>query len=455
MRRARGALGVLAVAGGIGFAFHGAPTRADVVDTGAVGPFTLSPTNTLLWISFFGQPGSRTIDGGSRVDAYQGVVLATLAGPSGELRVTGAGSELVLAGGGILGTPIVSTNLLEIGAEGTGLVSIDAGGQIRVDSEDRLGGGALLGTLPGSAGHLVVDGADSQLRVLGTNGARLEVAREGSGLVEIASGGRVEAPVAVVGTTAGGVGEIRLAGGVLAAPEVVLGAGGTLAGEGDVEGSLEVLGGAVRPEERLHLTGSLALGCATQAPAECPGGLLALRVASASAFDRLAVDGLARLLAGSLEIEFVGGFVPPPGAQIPLFELAPGASLEIDPALALVFAGVPPAVAGQLSLGPDGVLERAAPDTDGDGVADPLDNCTLVPNANQRDTNQDGFGNLCDSDFDGNRFVNTLDLAYFRSRFLTADPHADLDGSGVVNLLDLQRFRAQFFKPPGPSGLVP
>ncbi|MFK8016193.1 MAG: S8 family serine peptidase, partial [Gammaproteobacteria bacterium] len=37
--------------------------------------------------------------------------------------------------------------------------------------------------------------------------------------------------------------------------------------------------------------------------------------------------------------------------------------------------------------------DDCAVDTDGDGVADSADNCTLIANADQRDTNGDGFGN--------------------------------------------------------------
>src|SRR5690606_6829295 len=40
-------------------------------------------------------------------------------------------------------------------------------------------------------------------------------------------------------------------------------------------------------------------------------------------------------------------------------------------------------------------------DRDGDGVPDALDNCIRIPNPDQRDTNGDGFGNVCDADVDG------------------------------------------------------
>jgi hypothetical protein len=95
------------------------------------------------------------------------------------------------------------------------------------------------------------------------------------------------------------------------------------------------------------------------------------------------------------------------------------------------------------------------PDQDGDGMPDACDDCTLVANADQRDSNGDGYGNLCDADLDQDGTTNLADLALFRARFLTTDPHADLDGSGSVNLLDLALFRQRFLRPPGPSGLAP
>ena len=94
-------------------------------------------------------------------------------------------------------------------------------------------------------------------------------------------------------------------------------------------------------------------------------------------------------------------------------------------------------------------------DSDRDGVIDRKDNCLLVPNPAQRDTDGDLYGNYCDPDFDGNLIVNAADLSYMKTRFFTPDPDADLDGSGVVNAADLAILKSFFFKPPGPSGLVP
>ena len=94
-------------------------------------------------------------------------------------------------------------------------------------------------------------------------------------------------------------------------------------------------------------------------------------------------------------------------------------------------------------------------DADGDGVDDASDNCTLVPNPAQRDTDADGYGNFCDPDFDNDLVVNAGDLAYLKSAFFSTAALADLNGDGVVNAGDLAILKSFFFKPPGPSGLVP
>ncbi|MDF1555614.1 MAG: dockerin type I domain-containing protein [Deferrisomatales bacterium] len=105
-----------------------------------------------------------------------------------------------------------------------------------------------------------------------------------------------------------------------------------------------------------------------------------------------------------------------------------------------------PGVTFAVQLGPDG---------DADTFADFADNCTLVANLDQRDTDGDGYGNRCDPDFNNDGGVNFADLAYLKSRFLSGDPDADLNGDGGVNFGDLAILKSMFLGPPGPSGLVP
>lgn len=95
-------------------------------------------------------------------------------------------------------------------------------------------------------------------------------------------------------------------------------------------------------------------------------------------------------------------------------------------------------------------------DQDGDGVWNSDDNCTLVANPSQCDSDGDGFGNHCDGDFDNNGVVNSFDLSFMRTNFgaSVGDPFhaADLDCNGVVNTFDLSKLRSSFGTAPGPEG---
>ena len=100
------------------------------------------------------------------------------------------------------------------------------------------------------------------------------------------------------------------------------------------------------------------------------------------------------------------------------------------------------------------VYEVDAPDTDDDGVIDSADNCLAIANADQRDTDGDGLGNLCDADLSQDCVVNVIDLGQLRTVFFTSDADADLNGDGTVNVQDLGLMRSQFFSAPGPSGIA-
>src|SRR5690606_31616807 len=107
-------------------------------------------------------------------------------------------------------------------------------------------------------------------------------------------------------------------------------------------------------------------------------------------------------------------------------------------------------------------------DRDGDGIPDALDNCIRVPNPDQRDTDGDGFGNVCDADVDGDGRVTTswgvisppsqrgdLERIQLTIDAGAYDPHHDLNGDGVVDALDASWALMGIFQPPGPSGLAP
>lgn len=99
------------------------------------------------------------------------------------------------------------------------------------------------------------------------------------------------------------------------------------------------------------------------------------------------------------------------------------------------------------------VLDPPPPDSDGDGIADSSDNCTLVANADQRDADADGIGSVCDPDLDQSCTVNFDDLGLLKAVFFTSDPNADFNNSGFVNFTDVGTMKAYFFLPPGPSGV--
>lgn len=84
-----------------------------------------------------------------------------------------------------------------------------------------------------------------------------------------------------------------------------------------------------------------------------------------------------------------------------------------------------------------------APDTDGDGVPDVLDNCLNVANAGSLDcdTDQDGYGNACDCDLNqpnGSLTCTSTDLALWKQGAKNGTPlHADHNCSGGMSSTDL------------------
>ena len=108
-------------------------------------------------------------------------------------------------------------------------------------------------------------------------------------------------------------------------------------------------------------------------------------------------------------------------------------------------------VAGTSGAGPGA-------DADGDGVQDILDNCVNVANGNQRDTDDDGLGSVCDADYNNNNVVDLPDFSQLRAAFGSSDgdpaydANVDTDGSGSVDLGDFSLLRSQFGSAPGPGG---
>jgi hypothetical protein len=129
------------------------------------------------------------------------------------------------------------------------------------------------------------------------------------------------------------------------------------------------------------------------------------------------------------------------------------------------------AVAFCLALGDPGASSAgiACDCTDNDGIPDVLDKClydsrNAIP-PGTCDTDHDGYGNVCDADFDQSFGVNPTDFVmYFIPRFKsgsdTPPVGADMDCSGAVNPTDFSMYFVPKFKGmlggaiPGPSGLA-
>ena len=83
-----------------------------------------------------------------------------------------------------------------------------------------------------------------------------------------------------------------------------------------------------------------------------------------------------------------------------------------------------------------------APDSDGDGVSDPDDNCPAVANPGQEDNDGDGDGDICDDDDDNDGCNDPIDPAPFvwsedyDSDGLGEDCDADNDGDGIDDIGD-------------------
>ena len=109
-----------------------------------------------------------------------------------------------------------------------------------------------------------------------------------------------------------------------------------------------------------------------------------------------------------------------------------------------------------------------ATDTDGDGIADVIDNCSAIPNAGTAgcDSDLDGYGNVCDGDFNNDLATDGADfspdfLVDFTNGSMAPNGDGNSNGSdmncdGSVDGADFNpNFLDQFVAgSPGPSGLA-
>ena len=103
---------------------------------------------------------------------------------------------------------------------------------------------------------------------------------------------------------------------------------------------------------------------------------------------------------------------------------------------------------------------RDEPDLDSDGVTDAEDNCLIVSNSTQLDSDQEGYGNVCDADYNDDGVVGTYDFMTLRNAFGSTvgtpgwDPQLDANGDGAIGTFEFALVRRAFGDPPGPSGLA-
>jgi len=99
-------------------------------------------------------------------------------------------------------------------------------------------------------------------------------------------------------------------------------------------------------------------------------------------------------------------------------------------------------------------------DLDGDFVADDQDSCLEVPNPDQRDTNQDGYGNACDPDYTNDGIIGQPDFVDLSLAYgsVSGEPEysadVDWDGDGIIASPEFNFFSIFFGGAPGPSGLA-
>jgi hypothetical protein len=95
---------------------------------------------------------------------------------------------------------------------------------------------------------------------------------------------------------------------------------------------------------------------------------------------------------------------------------------------------------------------QLGPDLDGDGIV-AGDNCSILYNPTQRNTDGDAFGSRCDPDLNNDGIVNYDDRNIMMNSYLQrgANLNADLDGNNWVNYFDLFLIKIFMGKAPGPA----
>jgi hypothetical protein len=76
-------------------------------------------------------------------------------------------------------------------------------------------------------------------------------------------------------------------------------------------------------------------------------------------------------------------------------------------------------------------------DSDGDGFSDDRDNCPNIANADQRDSDNDGLGDVCDTDDDNDGMTDAWENQHGLNPFVD-DASGDPDGDSWNNLQEYE-----------------
>lgn len=291
-------------------------------------------------------------------------------------------------------------NSAMVGNAGNGSLTVEAGGDVFVGFETKVGDDDF------SSGSLTIDGAGSTL----TSTAPTTIGNFGTGSLTISNGGLlttaqlkiaddadatalVDAGTVIdsVGTGIGNraAGVLTLAnGGIVQTPLAYVSLLGTLNGSGSIDGPV-LSDGVINPGNG---AGTLTVtGDYTQTL-----GVLNIQIGGPNAgtqYDQLLAGGTASL-AGTLNVSLVNGYNPSSGE----FVILEGAAVSGVFAIENLPAGF------AITYEADRVVVS--------------------------------IGNPCFADFNGDGIVNTQDFLAYLNAWAAGDPRADTNGDGTVNTID-------------------
>jgi hypothetical protein len=169
---------------------------------------------------------------------------------------------------------------------------------------------------------------------------------------------------------------------------------------------------------------------------------------------RVSLGDSSRLLAGQVDDHLDPAYRPAHDSD------GDGSVGEAELALIGAHFGAAPGPSGLACAGEAPCSACTGPDSDADGVCDPLDNCSLVANPTQADAGVDGYGNACDADLKNDGIVGLNDVSIIAGAFGCSvgapdcEGAADADDDGVIGLGDVTVHAGSFGAAPGPSGLA-